>query len=399
MSISNTKTIVIDNGTGFAKIGFAGSNFPSHTLPTVVGRPMLRSEEALLVGSGKAGSTLKDIYVGQEASDLRNQLQLTYPLENGVIKIWPDMLHVWRHCVNDLLKVDPQDSKILLTEAPMNPKVNREKMCEIMFEEFGFQAVYVAIQAVLTLYAQGLLTGVVVDSGDGVTHIVPVYDGYALPHLTKRLDVAGRDVTRYLIKLLLLRGYAFNRTADFETVRQIKESLCYVSYDLDTDKKLARETTVLMEQYTLPDGRIIKVGSERFQAPECLFQPELIDVESGGMAELLYNTIQSADIDIRSELYKHIVLSGGSTMYPGLPSRLEKEVKQLYLAYTLKGDSSRLSNFKMHIEDAPRRKNMVFLGGAVLADIMKNNPAFWVTKEEWKESGTRSLEKLNKGNA
>ena len=139
----------------------------------------------------------------------------------------------------------------MLTEPPMNPTKNREKMCEIMFEEYKFGGVYVAIQAVLTLYAQGSLspttvcsgielmqwvrsktglqTGVVVDSGDGVTHIVPVYDGFALPHLTRRLDVAGRDVTRYLIKLLLMRGYAFNRTADFETVRQIKEKLCYVS--------------------------------------------------------------------------------------------------------------------------------------------------------------------------
>jgi actin-related protein 2 len=96
-----------------------------------------------------------------------------------------------------------------------------------------------------------LLTGVVVDSGDGVTHIVPVFEGYALPHLTKRLDVAGRDVTRYLIKLLLLRGYAFNRTADFETVRQIKEELCYVGYDLELEQRLANETTVLVENYTV----------------------------------------------------------------------------------------------------------------------------------------------------
>ena len=102
-----------------------------------------------------------------------------------------------------------------------------------------------------TLTSLGLQTGVVVDSGDGVTHIVPVYDGFALPHLTRRLDVAGRDVTRYLIKLLLMRGYAFERTADFETVRGIKEALCYMSYDLELDKKLSEETTVLVENYTV----------------------------------------------------------------------------------------------------------------------------------------------------
>ena len=202
--------------------------------------------------------------------------------------------------------------------------------------------------------AAGLLTGVVVDSGDGVTHIVPVYEGFALPHLTRRLDVAGRDVTRYLIKLLLLRGYAFNRTADFETVRQIKEKLCYVGYDLELETRLAQETTVLVENYTLPDGRVIKVGSERFEAAEALFQPQLVDVEAVGMAEQLYNTIQAADIDIRSEFYKHIVLSGGSTMYPGLPSRLEKEIKQLYLTRTLNNDTSRL-------EVTLKKKNIFFL--------------------------------------
>ncbi|KAF9400889.1 Arp2/3 complex subunit, actin nucleation center, partial [Podila epigama] len=239
-----------------------------------------------------------------------------------------------------------------------------------------------------------LLTGVVVDSGDGVTHIVPVVDGYSLPHITKRLDIAGRTVTNYLIKLLLLRGYAFNRTADFETVRQIKEKLCYTSYDLDLDLKLANETTVLVESYTLPDGRVIKVGSERFEAPECMFQPNLVDEESKGVAELLFQCIQSAPLDCRSDLYKHIVLSGGSTMYPGLPSRLEKEVKQLYLTEVLQGDVSRFRNFKIRIEDPPRRKHMVFLGGAVLADIMKDKDSFWVTKQEWEEQGVRALDKL-----
>jgi actin-related protein 2 len=204
----------------------------------------------------------------------------------------------------------------------------------------------------------GLQTGVVVDSGDGVTHIVPVYDGYALPHLVRRLDVAGRDITRYLIKLLLLRGYAFNRTADFETVRQLKEKLCYVGLSFveidmiyNWNKSLPQKLQCWWNstQYDLltqlPDGRVIKVGSERFEAPEALFQPHLVDVESPGVGELLFNTINAAEIDIRSELYKHIVLSGGTSMYAGLPSRLEKEVKQLYLERVLQGDASRLSVF------------------------------------------------------
>jgi len=237
------------------------------------------------------------------------------------------------------------------------------------------------------LYAQGLLTGVVVDSGDGVTHIVPVWEGIVPPTLIKRLNVAGRHITRYLIKLLQLRGYAFNRTADFETVRQIKEQLCYIGYDLDVEKRLALETTTLVKSYTLPDGRVIKLASERYEAPEVLFQPHLIDVESVGLSEMLFNMIQEADIDLRSSFYKHIVLSGGSTMYAGLPSRLEKDMKQMYLERVLKGNEANMSKFKLGIEDPPRRKHMVFLGGSVLADIMKDRPEFWITKQEWQEKG------------
>lgn len=269
-------------------------------------------------------------------------------MENGIVKRWDDMQHLWDYTFFEKMNLDPTGRKILLTEPPMNPLKNRETMCEVMFERYGFGGVYVAIQAVLALYAQGLSSGVVVDSGDGVTHIVPVYESTVLNHLTRRLDVAGRDVTRNLIALLLRRGYALNRTADFETVRQIKEKLCYVSYDLELDQRLSEDTTVLVESYTLPDGRVIRVGSERFEAPECLFQPHLVDVEQPGIAEFLFNTIQSAEVDVRSSLYKAIVLSGGSSMYPGLPSRLEKELKQLWLTKVLGGNPERL-NVCVHV--------------------------------------------------
>jgi len=383
-----TNVLVCDNGTGFVKCGFSGTNFPEAIFPSMVGRPIMRFEENVI-----GNIEIKDVMVGDEAQKLRNMLQITYPLENGIVRNWEDIQYVWDYTFFEKLKADPKQSKIMLTEAPMNPKKNREQMVQVMFEKYGFQGVYIAIQAVLVLYAQGLLTGVVVDSGDGVTHIIPVFDGFALPHLTKRLDVAGRDITRYLIKLLLLRGYAFNRTADFDTVRQIKEKLCYVGYDLDMEKRLALETTVLVEPYTLPDGRVIRVGAERFEAPEVLFNPSFIGIEAKGMAEQLFATIQAADLDTRSEFYQHIVLSGGSSMYPGLPSRLEKDIKSLYLERVLKGDASRLKKFKLRIEDPPRRKHMVFLGGAYLAEIMKNKDNFWITKKEYDEQGIGCLKK------
>eukprot|EP00762_Andalucia_godoyi_P000269 ANDGO_03244.mRNA.1 Actin-related protein 2 len=381
-------TVVCDNGTGFVKCGFAGDNFPTAVFPALVGRPMLRSEESV------GGTKIKDVMVGEEASANRAQLQLSYPLSNGIVRNWDDMEILWRYTFDQKLGVDCKSSKILLTEPPMNPKKNRELMAEYMFEKFGFEAMNVAIQAVLILYAQGLMNGVVVDSGDGVTHIVPVYEGYVIPSLIKRMDLAGRDITTYLIKLLQFKGYAFNRTADFETVREIKEKFCYVGYDLSFEKKLALETTTLCQKYELPDGRVIKIDSERFEAPEALFQPSRVDKEGDGISELIFNTIQSADMDLRTEFYKHIVLSGGTTMYPGLPSRLEKDIKELYLKKVLQGDKDRLSKFKLNIEDPPRRKHMVFLGGAVFAQIIENRADMWVSKKEWEEKGPSALSKL-----
>jgi len=391
MDSHGRKVLVCDNGTGFVKCGYAGSNFPEHIFPSMVGRPLIRTSNNRV-----NDVEIEDLMIGDKAAKVRSLLDIDYPMENGIVKNWDDMCAVWDYTFGpDKLDIDPKDCKVLLTEAPMNPMRNREKMVEVMFEKYGFEGTHIAIQAVLTLYAQGILTGVVIDSGDGVTHICPVYDGFAMPNIIRRLDIAGRSVTRYLIKLLLLRGYAFNQSADFETVRIMKEKLCYVGYDIANEVKLAEETTFLVKPYTLPDGRIINVGAERFQAPEVLFQPHLIGVEGMGMAELVFNAIQSGDMDIRADLYKHIVLSGGTTMYPGLPSRLEREIKQLYLERVLKGDTDRLAKFKMRIEDPPRRKHAVFMGGAVLAEAMKDRDDFWMSKAEYEEKGIGVLQKLS----
>ena len=394
MSLGDYHCVVCDNGTGFVKVGYAGENFPRSIFPSMVGRPILRAEEAVA-----EGLELKSIMCGDEASQVRNSLECSYPVENGIVKDWDDMEQLWNYTFYEKLGIDTKDYKILLSEPPMNPLSNRKNMVSKIFELYGFHAANVSVQAMLTLYAQGLLTGVVVDTGDGVTHVIPVYDGFVPEHLIRRLDVAGRHITRYLIKLLLLRGYAFNRTADFETVREIKEKFCYVAHDINVERRLAQETTVLEESYTLPDGRVIKIGRERFEAPEAMFNPGLIDVEgkskhgkAGGVADMVFEMIQyDADKDCVMDFYKHIVLSGGSSMYPGLPSRLEKDIQDRYLEEVLKGDDARLKKFKMRIEDPPRRKHLVFLGGTVLGDIMKERAEFWWTKADYDEMGIDRL--------
>jgi len=394
------RVVVCDNGTGFVKCGFAGSNFPAHVFPSLVGRPIIRaaskSASRQVSNGDKDDFELKDIIIGEDASKYRSVLDVKYPMEEGIVRDWHDMTLLWDYTFYEKLKIDPRNCRILLTEPPMNPSSNRRKVFEVMFERYGFHSVHLATQAVLTLYAQGLVTGVVVDSGDGVTHICPVYDGYALPQLVKRINIAGRHITRHLTDRLLLRGYAFNHSADFETVRMMKEKMCYVAYDTEQEKRLGTETTCLVENYTLPDGTVIKMGQERFEAPEVLFKPELVGVESKGMADTLFDVIQGAGVDMRLELYKHIVLSGGSTMYPGLPSRLEKDLKERRDQYLGGKGSEAAKKLKIRIEDPPRRKHMVFLGGAVLADIMKDKDQdakpFWVTKKMWEEQGHRILD-------
>ncbi|KAE8689412.1 Actin-related protein 2 [Hibiscus syriacus] len=355
-SMDNRSVVVCDNGTGYVKCGFAGENFPTSVFPCVIGRPMLRYEESLME------QELKDIVVGEACADLRHQLDISYPVTNGIVQNWDDMYHVWDHAFYNELKINPSECKILLTDPPLNPSKNREQMVETMFEKYNFSGVFIQIQAVLTLYAQGLLTGLVIDSGDGVTHVAH-------------------------------SRYAMNRTADFETVREIKEKLCYISYDYKREYQLGLETTILVKNYTLPDGRVIKVGTERFQAPEALFTPDLIDVEGDGMADMVFRCIQEMDIDNRMMLYQHIVLSGGSTMYPGLPSRLEREILDRYLDAVLKGNKDGLKKLRLRIEDPPRRKHMVYLGGAVLAGIMKDAPEFWINKEDYLEEGISCLSK------
>ena len=280
--------IVFDNGSGYLKAGLSNKEVPMFTLPAIIGRPMLRYKQKI------ANFELKPEMIGDEVTPVRSLLELSYPMEEGIIKNDKDMATLWDYVLTQKLKIpkgELKDRKILMTEAPNNPTKNKEKMAEILFEKIGIGYFNIEPQAKMTLYCEGEETGVVLDSGDGVTHVIPIAHNYLLHHQIKRLDIAGRHITNYLTKLLQINGYAFFSTADFETVRELKEKYCFVSCDIKLDRKLNQETTYYNTFTKLPDGRKIRISGEKFEAPEILFQPHLVQNEMPGVHEMLYNSI------------------------------------------------------------------------------------------------------------
>eukprot|EP00494_Astrolonche_serrata_P027475 UN27738 len=224
------------------------------------------------------------------------------------------MTHLWKHTFENELRISADENPILLSEPPMNPKKNREKMCELMFEDFKCPQLYIANQSVLSLYANGRITGMVVDCGAGVTHFAPISEGYVQKHFSKRLNIGGRDLTAYMQKLLLGKGYKLSSTLEQDLVRDLKEELCFVSMDYKYDLANKKD---LIQEYELPDGKKVKVGKERMEVGEILFKPTMLEKsDHDGIDKLCHNAIMECAIDIRKDLRSNIILCGGCSMMP-----------------------------------------------------------------------------------
>lgn len=325
-----------------------------------------------------AGAVEGTHFIGAKAADLRGLLKYRYPIRHGVVEDWNDMQRVWTHIYSEELKIHAQEHPVLLTESPLNPRRNRERAAELFFETFNVPAFFVSIQAVLSLYASGKLTGMMLDSGDGVTTAVPVYEGFAMPHAVSRIDVGGRDITEHLMTLLRKCGYTFHTTAEREVVRALKEAHGKISIIPRREEALEAKGRT-PQSYTLPDGSVIEIGPERFRAPEILFDPSLIGSEYDGVHELVVSSIGKCDLELRKTLFSHIVLAGGSTMFQGFGNRLLNEVKKLAP-----------KDVKIRISAPPERQYTAFIGGSILASLATFK-RMWVSAAEYQDEGVAIL--------
>jgi len=363
--------VVIDNGSGVLKAGFAGEWVPKCVFSNFVGRP-----KHFMVGDLPS-----DVFVGKKAEEYRGLLKVNYPMEHGVVNKWQDVEVLWNFLYGkDQLNINPEEHPVLLTEAPLNPRKNREEAAKIMFEHLNVPALWVSMQAVLSLYSSGRTTGVVLDSGDGVTHSVPIYEGFAMNHSIQRVDIAGRDITRYLQLLLRKEGHVFRTSAEFEIVRTIKEKSCYVALNPAKEEQIEMDRGGTDQSaYNLPDGRKIQIGAARFRAPEVLFDPSLIGEEQDGVHNVLVNSVLKSDMDLRRTLWSNIVLSGGTTLLKEFGPRLLYEVRR-----------QAPKDIKIKISAPQERVYSTWIGGSILAGLASFKD-IWVSKRTYDEEGPRAL--------
>jgi len=363
--LDDVVALIVDNGSAVCRAGLAGEDEPRCVIPSRVCRA---SKEFHMSG------VRKDYYIGKEVEDRLPLMSVNRPIQHGIVTDWEDMEKIWQHIFFSELTVDPEKHAVLLPEAPLNPRGNRERLTQIMFNKFKFSAMCVRSQAVLSLYATGCTTGIVMEAGDGLTHTMPICHGHALPHAMLSLNFAGRGLTDYLMQLLAAHGHILSSEGEREIVRNIKENHCFVALDpTDTGNHSQAECLLGINAVTL--------RSERFECPEVLFKPHIMKTlnvdEARGIHSMVFESIQKCDVDLHKDLYSNVVLSGGTAKLEGLAQRMTLELQKLVHP-----------SMRDHVHvQVPSSSHAVWTGGSRLARDQGVISCDWMLREEYDESG------------
>ncbi|KAM7114760.1 actin-like protein 7B [Molossus nigricans] len=364
-NVSKIRALIIDLGSQYCKCGYAGEPRPTYFISSTVGK---RCSEVADVGDAR-----KETYVGHELLNMEAPLKLVNPLKYGVVVDWDCVQNIWEYIFHTAMRILPEEYAMLVSDSPLSPTSYREKYAELLFETFGIPAMHVTSQSLLSLYSYGKTTGLVVESGHGVSHVVPISEGNMLPGLTGRADYAGSDLTNYLLQLLNEAGNKF--TDDhLHIIEHIKKTCCYSA--LLPEQELGLSLEELRVDYELPDGKLITIGHERFQCAEMLFKPVLVGSNLPGLAALTATCLGHCQgAGFKEEMAANVLLCGGCTMLDGFPERFQRELSLL-----CPRDSPIVSA-------APERKTSVWTGGSILASLQAFQQ-LWVSKEEFEEQGS-----------
>ncbi|CAE1327867.1 ACTR3 [Acanthosepion pharaonis] len=381
--------VVIDNGTGYTKMGYAGNTEPQFIIPSCIAiKESAKVGDQAIRRLGKGVEDL-DFYIGDEALDA-SSYSVKWPIRHGIVDDWDLMERFWEQTIFKYLRAEPEDHYFLLTEPPLNTPENREYTAEIMFESFNVPGLYIAVQAVLALAASWTsrqvgdrtLTGAVIDSGDGVTHVIPVAEGYVIGSCIKHIPIAGRDITYFIQQLLREREAGIPPEQSLETAKAIKERFSYVcpdiakefsKYDQDPGKWLKRYDGI---NSITKNAFSVDVGYERFLGPEIFFHPEFSNPDfTIPISEIVDNVIQNCPIDVRRGLYRNIVLSGGSTMFRDFGRRLQRDVKRivdarLKASEELSGGRLKPKPIECQVITHHMQRYAVWFGGSMLASTV-----------------------------
>ena len=372
---------VLDIGSNTIRAGFGGQTEPSVVMPSVVGRPRGETlDERFSTTTTTMTRSGKTVYVGDDAQSKRGVLLMKRFIEYGVVTNFDELEAVWGHLFDEKLRVNISATPLLVAEGEsMNPKCNREKLTQIAFETFSVPHFFLALSPALILAAAGRRTGLSVDLSD-ITRAVPVYEGYFLSHCVTRNWVNSLLVTEHLGKLLARNnaGVSFQSRCNYDALIDITKQLAYAAQDVDQEKETfgcSKE-----EQFKLPDGKVVTVGTERFECAEPLFQPELANVYGAGLAAHVVNTVRLCNADIRQELLSNVVLAGGGSSLAGLASRLQKEVETELMGH------HDLSGMHVQVLAPPGGDLLVWKGASLLA----SSPGFidnCISSDEYEEYG------------